>query len=63
MILQEWQVRVLREQVELSEKIDKLKSFIDMNGHDHLLEKQLFVMKEYKGILDQRIKEFGVIEI
>ena len=63
MILQEWQLRVLREQEELSEKINKLELFVDKNGHDHLLEKQLFVMKEYNGILKQRIKDFGVVEI
>lgn len=63
MILQEWQVRVLREQVDLFNKIEKLETFIDKNGHDHLLEKQLFVMKEYNGILKQRIKDFGVVEI
>ena len=56
---QEWQLRVLQEHEELSLKLEKLETFIDKNGHDHLLEKQLFVMKEYKSILDQRIKEFG----
>ena len=59
MMYQEWQLRVLQEREELSLKLEKLETFIDKNGHDQLLSKQLFIMKEYKGILDQRIKEFG----
>lgn len=60
----DYQVRMLKESIELEEKIDKLNSFLIKINSDEvkitdekkdLLMKQLYNMKEYQNILTKRI--------
>jgi len=62
----EYQVRVIVEIAELSEKVDKLSEFIDngdavkkISAEDaNLLVHQLYYMRQYLHILNQRKKLF-----
>lgn len=55
--------RLIQEQLDLSEKVKKLRTFIDENEvfktlfeeHQYLLKKQLYYMSGYDAILQKRI--------
>jgi len=64
----EWQQRVYAERDELSDKVSKLKAFLDTpkevsseaaGKHVWLLGRQLVVMQDYLDILDGRIALFA----
>lgn len=56
--------RLINEQSELNEKIEKLKAFIEGNEvfktlseeHQHLLHKQFYYMDGYKRVLIRRLE-------
>lgn len=56
--------RLIQEQLDLNEKVKKLKSFIDGNEvfktlpeeHQHLLHKQFYYMDCYKRVLIRRLE-------
>jgi hypothetical protein len=63
--LQPHQLRVIEEKKELSEKISKLEKFFDSGAVANIcaiertmLTQQVFYMKQYEGILRERIKFF-----
>lgn len=55
--------RLIQEQLDLNEKVEKLRLFIDGNEvfktlseeHQYLLKKQLYYMGGYNGVLMKRI--------
>lgn len=60
--MQEYQYRVQAEKVELDEKLDRLKSFIDDSGFSALdaaeqdrLRRQAEIMAAYSGVLAERM--------
>jgi hypothetical protein len=65
--MQAHQERVVTEKKELDEKLDKLKTFIEINPifksldemNRHLLNRQFDVMVEYSKILSNRIELFS----
>lgn len=67
--MEDFQIRVIDERDQLSEKLDKLDSFIesdrfqDLHWRDrHLLTRQAVCMQSYKEILDERINRFKTEE-
>ncbi len=62
----DWKRRVLNEHAELSDKIDKLHTFLS-NGKDHELSEQELdrlcqqrdLMRQYRGVLEARINAFA----
>lgn len=56
--------RMIVERTELNDRIRKLERFISKNHETKeplsLLEKQLKAMKEYRDILDERLKIHGI---
>lgn len=60
--LEDWQKRVIEERKELSEKIEKLKEFVNTNPDNnsiHILYEQLDAMIDYRFVLDFRISKFN----
>ena len=60
--LEDWQKRVIEERKELSEKIEKLKEFINTNPDNNsipILYEQLDAMIDYRFTLDFRINQFN----
>lgn len=61
--LKDWQKRVIDEEAELGQRIEKLEKFLDSNPSKldcpvDLLKDQLLTMKKYDRILMTRIKMF-----
>ena len=63
--MQDYQVRVVTERNELTEKIEKLTAFVEGEKFASVeseeasrLKNQLRVMREYQSILDARLKAF-----
>lgn len=66
--MKDYQKRLLTEKAELTEKLDKLKNFLNVDKiplsaeQRKLLEKQSEIMGEYKDILEKRIELENTLE-
>jgi len=64
--MEAYQVRVLAEQIELDEKLQKLEAFVNVavifgklpEEEQERLKRQLSYMKEYNAVLRERIEAF-----
>lgn len=65
--MQAYQERVIKEKVELDEKMNKLNQFLDSpalkdipQSDQYLLHKQSIAMLQYSRVLAERINNFGI---
>ena len=64
--MQDYQLRVVEERKQLSEKLEKLEQFLLGNAYLNLpgaeqnrLVRQTLIMVDYRDVLDERIANFG----
>jgi hypothetical protein len=65
-VMRDYQLRVVQERKELSEKLEKLEQFLMGNDYLNLagseqnrLVRQTLIMVDYRDVLDERIAYFG----
>jgi hypothetical protein len=65
--MQDYQLQVVAERKELSERLDKMERFLLGNAYLNLpgaeqnrLVRQTLIMSDYRDVLDERIANFGV---